>query len=177
MKNVAINTISYTGIVTLSKYIGDKKIQIAQFHNTGNTSLFDFLANCLAGDFTLAKVNRPTKIKLLRRRGQNISDYYYTSATPFIFLRTPPVPSSTAGESRVRFSFMIPRDIVESLSYGDASNDILGLGLYANSVEDVESESGNFMAFCSLDTLDRASLVNVFLVVDWELVITNTESR
>ena len=59
MKNTAINTLKYTGIVTLSQYIGSKKRQIARMHNEGGDALFRFLANCLAGDFTTAKLTMP----------------------------------------------------------------------------------------------------------------------
>ena len=51
---------------------------------------------------------------------------------------------------------------------------MLGLGLYANSV--LEGDTENFMAFCALDELDQSALVNVFLDVDWELVISNSPS-
>ena len=67
MKNTAINTLNYTGIVSLSQCIGNRKIKIAQMHNTGGASLFNFLANCLIGNFTTAKINYPTKIKLINR--------------------------------------------------------------------------------------------------------------
>ena len=175
MKNRALNTLNYTGIVTLSQYVGRKKIKIAQMHNTGGTSLFSFLANCLAGDFTAAKAHVPTKIKLLSRKGDATDGYYtYTPLTQYTALRTPPEPSADAGESRVRFSFIIPRDFIDSLSGLNAADETVGLGLFANSVPDKESEAGNFMAFCELANIDKNSLVNTFLVVDWDLIISNT---
>lgn len=173
MKNVAINTLNYTGIVTLSQYIGTKKVQVAKLHNTGGASLFTFLANCLAGDFTIAKANRPAKVKLLIRSGTDSSTYSYSPITRFVSLRTPPEPTFSAGESRVRFSFIIPRDFLDSLNVSSSKDEIIGLGLYAHSVKDVENEASNFMAFCTLDTLNKNALVNSFLVVDWELVISN----
>lgn len=172
MKNIATNALSYTGIVTLSQYVGTKKIKVAQLHNTGGASLFNFLSNCLAGDFTIAKLNRPTKVKLLRRYADVSGTYSYESVTEFIFLRTPPEPAFNAGESRVRFSFIIPRDFLDTLSN---SGGTLGLGLYANSVLDGDTE--NFMAFCALDELDQSALLNAFLDVDWELVISSPSSN
>lgn len=171
MKNIATNALNYTGIVTFYQRIGTKKIKVAQFHNTGGTSLFNFLSNCLAGDFAIAKLNRPTKVKLLRRYENATGTYSYESVTQFIFLRTPPAPTFNAGESRVRFSFIIPRDFLDKLTSYDG---VLGLGLYANSV--LEGDTENFMAFCALDELDQSALVNVFLDVDWELVISNSPS-
>lgn len=180
MKNVAVNTLNYTGIVTLSQYIGDKKVQIAKFHNTGGASLFNFLSSCLAGDFTTAKAHRPTKIKLLCRSGRSASDYQYESRTEFIFLYTPPEPVFSASESRVRFSFIISRDLIESVTYRSSQDEVLGIGLYANSAKESESECGNFMAFCPLADLDKSALTtlaNAFLVVDWELRIANVQTK
>ena len=57
MKNTAINHINYTGIVTLSQYINGKKFLITQKHNAGAHMLFDFLADCLVGNFDLVKNN------------------------------------------------------------------------------------------------------------------------
>lgn len=174
MNNIAINTLNYTGIVTLSQYIGNKKIKLAQMHNTGGTSLFNFLANCLAGNFTSAKTNWPTKIKILERTAEdeNTQNYEYRSVTGFIFLRSAPeVLDNSLGECRVRYSFMIPRDLLESIP----SIDTLGLGLYTNNA--VESEPGNFAAFCAFGPdllLDSGDLLNASLLVDWELVITNS---
>ena len=180
MKNTAINTLTYTGIVTLSQYIGTKKVKIAQMHNTGGTSLFSFLANCLAGDFTLAKPNLPTKIKIIRRTRPNaeIDEYVYSSASSYIFLRTPPEAYSNAGESRVRFSFIIPRDFLEvqNLISSSTSSEVLGLGLYANGVPDTPEEAENFMAFCILENIEQTIAANAVLTVDWELVISNSQS-
>ena len=176
MKNIAVNALNYTGIVTLSQYMGDQKITIAQMHNTGGGSLFNFLASCLAGDFRAAQPNRPTKIRLLSRTGEKGS-YYYSPVTSTIFLRTPPEPSYTAGESRVRFSFIVPRDFLEAFP-SVASAGTLGIGLYANSIPDRDdSEAKNFMAFCALDEVNWSALVNTFLVVDWDLIISNLSAN
>lgn len=174
MKNKIRNTVGYTGIVTLSQYINNKKIQVARVHNTGGASLFNFLAYCLAGDFTLAKAYTPTKIKLLKRTGKKISEYSYESVTNFIWLRTPPEPKYSSSESRVRFSFIIPKDFLQSLVL-DTTEEALGIGLYSNAVADNDTEVENFMAFCTIDELNRNDLANTFLVVDWELIIANTQ--
>ena len=171
MRNRAINALNYTGIVTLSQYIGTKKIKLAQVHNTGGSSLFNFLANCLAGEFDVAKANIPTKIRLLNRIG-DADNYIYSPITSSIFLRTPPEPSFTTGESRVKFSFIIPRDFLDSASLTSTPDNTLCLGLYANSVS--EDNWDNFMAFCELDSLGQSILANAYLVVDWELIITNS---
>ena len=170
MKNMAINTLNYTGIVTLSQYVENKKITLAQVHNTGGTSLFNFLANCLAGHFQYTRVNWPTKIKLLTRYGDNNS-YTYSSVSGFIFLRTAPeVIEKDTRECRVRYSFMIPRDLLENITdFGH-----LGLGLYTHGT--AENEPENFAAFCELGPdlkLDKSELISASLLVDWDIVIAN----
>ena len=45
MTNTAVNTLTYTGIVTLSQYIENKKVKIGQTHNKGGAPLFKFLSN------------------------------------------------------------------------------------------------------------------------------------
>lgn len=179
MKNKAINTLGYTGIVTLSQYNGSKKIQLAQIHNTGGASLFTFLANCLIGDFTYAKTNWPTKIKILERVALDESAtekrYDYYSASGFIFLRTTPeIIQNNLNECRVRYSFMVPRDLLENVnSSGD-----FGLGLYTHSAS--ESSPEDFAAYCSLSNdlnVSMSELATASLLVDWELVIANNNSK
>lgn len=172
MKNIAVNTLNYTGIVTISQYSGTKKVKIAQKHNTGGVSLFDFLADCLLGDFDTAYANRPTKVMLVERTTPrpDSTNYEYKAASGFVFLRIKPEKTVSGRRSSVRYSFLIPRDLIENLS--NSAN--LGLGLYSNSAS--WDEPQNFIAFCDLD-LDMSTLANASLVVDWELVITNTSSN
>lgn len=173
-KNIATNSLSYTGIVTLSQYVGKKKIKIAKLHNSGGSPLFSFLANCLAGNFMTVRGNWPTKIKVLERivEDEKEQQYTYNSISGFIFLRTvPEIDASNLGESRVRYSFMIPRDLVENIT--NRSN--VGLGLYTNSTP--ESEPENFAAFCSVGDTLSGELDNSSLLVDWELVISNANNK
>jgi hypothetical protein len=174
MKNTAINTLNYTGIVSLSQYVGKKKIKIAQMHNTGGESLFNFLANCLTGNFDSAKVSYPTKIKLIYREllDNKNNIYEYSSASGFIFVRRVEAVETNPGECRVKYSFMIPRDLLDNIT----SIDTLGLGLYSHSA--LESEPERFIAFCAFNGLDisRNELTNATLLVDWELVIANTSA-
>ena len=169
MKNTAINTLTYTGIVTLSQYTGQEKLKIAQAHNEGGSSLFDFLASCLAGDFEQARPKIPAKIRLLNRISQEdgddfkpISGFIYKSGDNII---------SVSGQSRIRYSFMVSRDLVENIT--DFST--LGLGLYSNNASDSEEDAKKYVAFCSLD-IPKHALLRASLVVDWDLVIANAGS-
>jgi hypothetical protein len=175
MRNRAINTLRYAGIVTLSQHIGSKKIKIAQMHNTGASPLFDFLADCLVGDFDMAKVTRPTKIMLLEHdSSKNVNDN--TSYSPlqggggFIYLLTKPEKVYEDIKSVVRYSFIIPRDILDSINDFEK----LYIGLYTDGTSVTEPE--NYAAICKVD-LAKGTLASASLVVDWELIISNISNN
>jgi hypothetical protein len=165
MKNTATNTLSYSGIVTLSQQIGKNKVVITKAHNTGGESLFNFLADCLVGK--LESANVPTKIKLVNREKYDDANYKYESASGFVFLRSPAEKTkTTSGECCVRYSFIIPRDILENI----ANIETLGIGLYARSASEVDPE--NFIAFCPVK-FNVGQIINSSLLVDWDLIISN----
>ena len=175
MRNIARNTLGYTGIVTLSQYIGNKKVKIAQRHNTGGNVLFEFLSDCLLGDFAKAKISVPTKIMLMKRtlipNDDGKEAYSYESKSGFIYLLTKPekVYSTTITGSIVRYSFIVSKDMVESI------NDFTGLGIGLFTDKATTNNLDGYSAFCELD-LSKNDVVNSSLVVDWELVITNPAS-
>ena len=166
MKNIAINTLKYTGIVTLSQYIGSKKVKLAQYHNEGNYSLFNFLSDCLMGDFEVAKLNRPTKIMLLSdSEDKESSDKVSRSGFYFQTSKPEKLTTGTSGGS-ILYSFIIPGDKV-------ASTDFEYIGLYANSV--TELECSKYAAIAAIKTPEGLSQASA-LVVDWELAITNNSA-
>jgi hypothetical protein len=168
MRNRALNTLSYTGIVTLSQYVGNKKVKIARIHNTGGKALFEFLADCLAGNFSAARLKMPKKIKLLRRTRNDDESYSFSSVSGFIFLLDEAVSDSSYSQSKVTYSFLINRDQFDSID--DFNN--LCLGLYTNNISNSDDDVENFAAYCVLENLD-SSITNATLVVDWELNISN----
>ena len=174
MKNKAINTITYTGIVKLSQYIGNKKVQIAQRHNTGGSSLFNFLADCLIGDFDIAKNTRPTKIMLIKRtKTSDLETYRFESKSGFIFLLSKPEKIDGDGQCKVRYSFIVPKELI----LGIDSLEGLGMGLFTYDAPGAtETDLNNYAAFCDLN-LAKNALTNASLVVDWELIISNVNSQ
>jgi hypothetical protein len=157
------NTLGYTGIVTLSQYIGGKKVKIAEKHNTGGKPLFEFLADCLVGDFDIAKLDLPNKILLLNK--DDDGSIAKANNTDFIYLTSKPGKVENATEGIVKYSFIILQEIFSGTNFN-------AIGLYTNSAttEDVE----NFAAFCDIDTraLNDISMSSV-LVLDWELHLSN----
>lgn len=164
-KGIIVNSVKYTGTVSLSQYIGGQKFTITRAHNAGNKPLFDFLADCLVGDFDIAKLDRPTKILLLNED----AEHRLTKATDtgFIYLNSKPekVYNDTAGV--VRYSFIIPQDIFVGTSFN-------AVGLYTGTATTTDVE--DYAAYCSINTdaLNNISMSSV-LVLDWELHISNNE--
>jgi hypothetical protein len=168
MKNVAINTLKYTGIVTLSQYIGTKKVQLMQVHNAGGKPLLDFLYECLIGNFDTAQLNMPTKIMLLK--AEEVGDdttqthNYHSSSLSFIHLRTKPEKTLlNDSQACVTYSFTISRDQIQ----GDFDH----IGLYTATA--TSQDLNNYAAICEVDLSTAEISLSSALVVDWQLLITN----
>jgi hypothetical protein len=156
-------SIGYTGIVTLSQYIGGKKFIVAKTHNAGGKPLFNFLADCLVGDFEIARIDRPTKILLL-----NIDDNQQKSVatdTRFIYMLSKPERVYSDSEGIVRYSFIVPQDIFAGTKFN-------AIGLYTDTA--TTQDVNDYAAFCTLapDFFNNVSVSSV-LVLDWELHISN----
>lgn len=168
IKGTTVNSLGYTGIVTLSQYIRGKKFIIAQTHNAGGKPLFDFLADCLAGDFAMAELNRPNKILLLNiqdtAEGQDITKL---ADTGFISLLTKPERVYDAKEGIVRFSFIVPQDI-----FASAMSKFNAIGLYTASATTLDVADCAAICRVDQDFFDKVAVSSV-LVLDWELHISN----
>lgn len=158
--NKAINNLKYTGRVTLSQYINGKKIEFAQIHNSGGDALFNFLYDCLLGDFNTAKSQRPTQIMLLQVQGDGGS--FVARSSPILVRNTAKINNG------VRYSFLIDGTLID--------NSFSHIGLYSalNSVE----SANEYAAIIALpDNFDSAGTdPSVALVVDWELHFSNGNS-
>lgn len=167
MKNKAINNIEYTGVVTLSQYIGSKKVKLAQYYNSGSYSLFNFFADCLVGDFEVAKLHRPTKIMLLLQ-DENTKEYKSLSGFIYQTSKTEKVYATTKGI--VRYSFIIPKDLLSTIRAETISH----IGLYADSARD-DLDISDFSAIVPVNfDNEKISLSDYSaILVDWELNISN----
>lgn len=162
MKNVATNTLQYAGIVTVSQRIGNNKIKVAQIHNSGSNLLFDFIIDCLAGDFI--EYNRPYYIRLLSDKGSG----QYESRSELIPCLS--LPKKTPYESSVTYSFEIPRSFLQGTNFNC-------IGLYSASTEST-TDLGEYAAVCSTDGKINEAQISAAsaLLVDWKLIITNNQS-
>ena len=166
MKNIAKNTLKYTGIVTISQVIGKKKIELAKVHNRGSNSLFNFLSDCLIGDFDTARLDRPTKIMLLQEE-HNEETGEILSIVPvsgFIYRITTPEKVYNDYAGAVRYSFIINRDMLESLDFNC-------IGLYSDSK--LVTDYNEYAALCSINVEKERATAASALLVDWELQISN----
>lgn len=159
--NIA-STIDYSGVVTISQKIGGKQIKIASIKNAGGKALFDFLADCLAGDFDIAKIDRPSKIMFLYRD----SDGRMTNPdnAGFIYITTKPERVySNENEGIVRYSFTISQDLLSGMTFN-------AIGLYGKAETNVE----NYSAYCEIDADDLGEITaSSILLIDWELHLSN----
>ena len=162
-KGIVNNTVGYTGIVTLSQYTGTKKRVLASTHNEGGKALFDYLADCLAGNFDTANINRPTKIMLLNitEDAQPVNKALNTS---FIYLLTNPEKVYSETEGVVRYSFTVPHDMLIGTSFN-------AIGLYPASA--TESDLADYAAICNIEVNTNSLSLSSVLVLDWELHMSN----
>lgn len=65
---------SYTGVVTVSVYDNDRLIKSTTSNNAGMSTLFNFICNCLKGDFKSARESRPCKLILLKKDDNESED-------------------------------------------------------------------------------------------------------
>lgn len=166
VKGKTANNIGYTGIVTISQYVKSKKIVLAQSHNEGGVALFNYLASCLAGDFSVAEVTRPSKIMLLNVDDTSGKARQITRArnAEFIPILAKPEQVYSAAEGIVRYSFIIPQDALAGTNFN-------AVGLYTATATYADFED---YAALSIINLDRSNLsLSSVLVLDWELHISN----
>jgi hypothetical protein len=161
MVGTANNSIAYAGIVTLSQQVNTKKFTLAKMHNAGGISLFNFMADCIAGDFSNANVNRPKMIVLLNK--DDSGNYTLAENAEWVALLSNPERVYSLTEGIVRYSFIIPYEQL-------AGSNFNAIGLYSNKTTDLQ----NFSAVCHIDAEDISNLSkSSSLAVDWELHICN----
>lgn len=179
MKSKSINNLFYTGIVTISQYNGNKKIPVLKVHNTGGNLLFDFLANCLIGDFDQAAINQPKKIMLLNISDAALESSHFegteeiTPVSGFIHLLTKPERVNTGNSCTVRYSFSIASEYVRKKNFNC-------IGLYTDKVVAQKESSeyiNNFVALCSIKDELESVPSSSRLVIDWELNISNNTDK
>lgn len=58
-QQITPTTIGYSGKINVNVTNRGKKVYSGTFHNIGGTKLFQFICQCLAGQYSSAESNRP----------------------------------------------------------------------------------------------------------------------
>ena len=164
------NGISYHGEVSISVMDGKRKL-CAVTHNNGRKGLFNFLSNCLLGNFIAAKSSYPSKIACFG----TVTDTDTTLVRLSSFIRYDSSrweTKETSTGSSIYFHFRIP---YMALKPGTISK----LRLYTNDVsgEDVEED------ICAEINLEDTKYItvpdttdgNFTIIVDWKITLTDEE--
>ena len=164
------NGISYHGEVSISVMDGKRKL-CAVTHNNGRKGLFNFLSNCLLGNFIAAKSSYPSKIACFGTvAGTDAMPVRLSSFIRYDSSRWETKETSTG--SSIYFHFRIP---YMALKPGTISK----LRLYTNDVsgEDVEED------ICAEINLEDTKYItvpdttdgNFTIIVDWKITLTDEE--
>lgn len=174
-QTILTNGLGYEGKVTLTLKSNNLVLESKTYKNSGTTELFDFLANCLAGKFNVARL--PSKILLLFNGSDNAIKATATSCIQrsawVSRAQAPTVDSSPANQStKVTYNFEVPKNAI--------AGEFNQIALYgANSTEIDKFSAYYYLANSSGDFLteDPAEWSpSTVLLIDWELTISNNNT-
>ena len=162
------NGINYRGEVSISVMDGKRKL-CAVTHNNGKKGLFNFLSNCLLGNFTAAKSSYPSKIACFGAVAD--SDTAFVRLSSFVkYDSSRWEDKETSTESSIYFHFRIPYSVL-------IPGTISKLRLYTNEVsgENVEED------ICAEIDLEDTKYItvpdttdgNFTIIVDWKMTLTD----
>ena len=167
---------SYTGKVTVSVYDNDRLIKTTTSHNKGMSTLFNFIGNCLKGDFKSARESRPCKLVLLKadesektktnpiEKPKFWTEAYAISAPTVYDTAAMAIPNGDS--SKVTYHFRIPS---LNLVAGATVKKLLLLPIKYTALTEA-------CAYYCLDneiTLPQRS-GNITIIVDWTLIFSNS---
>ena len=180
----------YTGTVTIASYLGDRLIQKESHHNKGLNTLFEFMSNCLQGNWYEAKYKRPCKLVMLQtadqelspndisspsnssaidREGKHFWSSKYAVCNPTMY-DTAATTTTDAESSSVTYHFRVP-----FLSLVGGSK-IKKLMLLPPQATNYQTEA---CAYYVLDTEIEVPVVgaNFTVIVDWTLTFSNEQPK
>ena len=153
------NTISYKGEITLTVMHGKKKVKTIKTHNNGLLPLFEFLAHCLAGDFSARDV--PNYIRLFDSSNVELT-YNAIPQTSLISY------TSTSTSATATLSFNVASGELRTLE-----NAIKTFKIYSlKNMNDPTNPSATF-------TLDSGEEITIssgaILIVAWKMSVGNVQ--
>ena len=164
------NGINYHGEVSISVMDGKRKL-CAVTHNNGRKGLFNFLSNCLLGNFIAAKSSYPSKIACFGTvAGTDAMPVRLSSFIRYDSSRWETKETSTG--SSIYFHFRIP---YSALKHGTISklrlytNEASGEGVEEDICAEINLEDTKYITVP--DTTDG----NFTVIVDWKMTLTDEE--
>ena len=162
--------INYHGEVSISVMDGKRKL-CAVTHNNGKKGLFNFLSNCLLGNFTAAKSSYPGKIACFGAVAD--SDTAFVRLSSFVkYDSSRWEDNETSTESSIYFHFRIPYSVLKP-------GTISILRLYTNEISSENAEE-NICAEIKLNdsiTVPDTTDGNFTIIVDWKMTLTDNDKE
>lgn len=193
-------SVGYSGKVTVT-VVDDRKVVSRKVgHNAGGQPLFQFLAQCLCGNYENTKPLQPLKIRLFYNKGIDVADAKtkiqtwatseegstdVTEASNFIFVNAP----STTEEIKITdkqgnlvakngykaiLHFRVPYSLV-------TCNEVNQICLYAQNENNPKKYSAYYLFIDSKNKENLAPIkvnnqqASYSLIIEWELSISNVE--
>ena len=161
-----LSAISYNGQVTIKAVDGKRVLYSSRSHNTGKQKLFDFLANCLTGDFVAAKSAMPCRIACFSgevSKDTKVSTYVYCDSSNYINHKTEDM-------AEVVFRFRIPYTCLK------AGTTINYLALFPDVPSDPETDCcAEFMLADGINVPNSGG--NYTILVEWKITLQDSSSN
>ena len=188
-------SVGYSGKVKVT-VVDDRKVVSRKVgHNAGGQPLFQFLAQCLCGNYENAEQSQPLKIKLFYNEAEtktnairnieawvgSASNTSIEEASNFIFVNAPSVPEEIEDEKgnkngyKAILHFRVPFSFV-------TRNKINQICLYAQNEIDSKKYSAYYLFTDSTDAEKLAPIevnnqqASYSLIIEWELSIANVKA-
>lgn len=189
-------SVGYSGKVKVT-VVDDRKVVSRKVgHNAGGQPLFQFLAQCLCGNYENAKTSQPLKIKLFYNNATNENDAItniqnwvksegdstsVVSASNFIFVNGPSATEKIEDEEgnkngyKAILHFRVPFAFV-------TQNKVNQICLYAQTENDDKKYSAYYLFKDSKDEKKLAPIevnnqqASYSLIIEWELSIANVKT-
>ena len=159
------NGINYHGEVSIAVMDGKRKL-CTTTHNNGRKGLFNFLSNCLLGNFTAAKSSYPSKIACFGTVTD--TDTAFVRLSSFVkYDSSRWEDKETSTESSIYFHFRIPYSVLKPGTI--YTNEVSGEDVKEDICAEIDLEDTKYITVP--DTIDG----NFTIIVDWKMTLTDKE--
>jgi len=173
LKTLNNQSVNYKGIVKVSIVNGQNKtISTNTYYNNGTNNLFNFIANCIAGNYINHEKYRPCKIALYKAAATDIKSENRVSN--FIFqdgaAKVKNISTGLTSGCEVIYHFRIP--FVQLTS----SANVVSAALWPSIFSENNNEYSAAVNFNPEIVIPPKVSTNWTIIVDWTLQISNAPS-